>query len=227
MNLGYMKSRWKLYMNVYNCIHEIKLETSNFKLKKIYVMAWIVKLYQIFPAFLVHSSYCSFFKTFLPFSYRCKTHHIDFAHKVHKLGCHMCPLYCLIWPQNISMWECWIVVVWRNFVCKREKKLTLTPSIMEWRSSQFSMFASSIQLVTCTCLDLFFAWTSMMYGNQAWSMRFPSHTWNIFPIRWCKEGLDCKNCSNSSLTTFQWSFQLFVLSGVTSTMHPSIPSKQT
>jgi hypothetical protein len=27
-----------------------------------------------------------------PFGYRSKIHNIDFAHKVHKLGCHMCPL---------------------------------------------------------------------------------------------------------------------------------------
>jgi hypothetical protein len=54
-----------------------------------------------------------------------------------------------------------------------------------------------------------------------------SHTWNNFSIRWCKEGLDFKNSSNSSLTISQWSSQPFVLSRVTSTMHPSMLSEKT
>ncbi len=42
----------------------MSIEGITFTLNKIFVMAWIVKLYQVFPPFLMHSSYCSFFNTF-------------------------------------------------------------------------------------------------------------------------------------------------------------------
>jgi hypothetical protein len=42
----------------------MSIEGITFTLNKIFVMAWIVKLYQVFPPFLMHSSYCYFFNTF-------------------------------------------------------------------------------------------------------------------------------------------------------------------
>jgi hypothetical protein len=43
---------------------EYCIEGRKFTLNKIFVVAWIIKWYHVFPTFLMHSLYCSFFNTF-------------------------------------------------------------------------------------------------------------------------------------------------------------------
>ncbi len=131
------------------------------------------------PNFLMHSSYCSFFNTCFHSVKGVRPTILTLDTKCTNLDvtCTLWTLPCMTIKKSMKIWGIVAMSKTNNYIEGTINCIhTLTPSIMDRRAPRLFLFTSSTQLVTWTCLDLFFAWTSLMYGYQAWSLWFhPIH----------------------------------------------------